>query len=208
VPVEALFPEGRERFELASCSGWSRVLGINAVGGAPHCDFADEGGAWVTSRCSPDWLAVTLAGVALDLGGEVGDELGSLCQVGPPARMATECFWNAREPRQRTWVNRRQLWEAPVEDGGHVACGVEVATGGRCQQVAECVLTSFGREVEQVCPQGRPGGFSGETGNVLIGLVELCDGLGSDELFGCDVEAVGVALDRLEEPGRWVVELA
>ena len=32
--------------------------------------------------------------------------------------------------------------------------------------------------------------------------------LGSDELFGCDVEAVGVALDRLEKPGRWVVELA
>jgi hypothetical protein len=39
-------------------------------------------------------------------------------------------------------------------------------------------------------------------------LVELCDGLGSEELFGCDVEGVGVALDRLEKPGRWVVELA
>jgi hypothetical protein len=44
-------------------------------------------------------------------------------------------------------------------------------------------------------------------GNVLTGLVELCDGLGSNELFGCDVEGVGVALDRLEEPGRWLVEL-
>jgi hypothetical protein len=43
---------------------------------------------------------------------------------------------------------------------------------------------------------------------VLIGLVELCDSLGSDKLFGCDVEAVGVALDRLEKPGRWIVELA
>jgi hypothetical protein len=32
--------------------------------------------------------------------------------------------------------------------------------------------------------------------------------LGSDELFGCHVEAVGVALDRLGKPGRWVVELA
>ena len=39
-------------------------------------------------------------------------------------------------------------------------------------------------------------------------MVELCDGLGSDELFGCDVEAVGVALHRLEKPGRWIVELA
>jgi hypothetical protein len=39
-------------------------------------------------------------------------------------------------------------------------------------------------------------------------LVELCDGLGSDELFGCDVEGVGVALNCLGEPGRWAVELA
>jgi hypothetical protein len=72
IPVEALFPEGRERFELGS-SGWSRVLGIDAVGGTPHCDFADEGGARVASWCSPDWLAVTLAGVVLNLAGEVGD---------------------------------------------------------------------------------------------------------------------------------------
>ena len=54
-------------------------------------------------------------------------------------------------------------------------------------------------------PEGRPGGFSGESGDVLVGLVELCDGLWSEQLFGCDVEAVGVALDRLEQPGRWVV---
>ncbi|HEX3220086.1 MAG TPA: hypothetical protein VHU77_08710, partial [Candidatus Limnocylindria bacterium] len=26
----------------------------------------------------------------------------------------------------------------------------------------------------------------------------LCDGLGSDDLFGCDLEAVGVALNRLK----------
>jgi len=35
-------------------------------------DFADKCGAWVTSR-SPDRLGVTLAGVVLDLVGEVGD---------------------------------------------------------------------------------------------------------------------------------------
>ena len=74
-PVEALFPEGRERLELCS-SGWSRVLGVNAVGGAPYGDFADEGGARVTSRCSPGWRGVTLAGVILNLVGEVGDQLG------------------------------------------------------------------------------------------------------------------------------------
>ena len=38
-------------------------------------------------------------------------------------------------------------------------------------------------------------------------MVELCDSLGSEELFGCHVEAVGVALDRPEEPGRWIGEL-
>ena len=86
VPVEALFPEGWERFELGS-SGWSRVLGIDAVGGAPYCDFADEGGAGVASRCSPGWRGGTLAGVVLDVGGEVGDLLGSLGQVGPPDGM-------------------------------------------------------------------------------------------------------------------------
>ena len=44
---------------------------------------------------------------------------------------------------------------------------------GRCQQVAEWVLTSFGREVEQVGSQGRPGGFVGESGDEPVGLVEL-----------------------------------
>jgi hypothetical protein len=122
--------------------------------------------------------------------------------------MVMQRWWNAGEPGQRTWVDRRERCEAPVEDGGHVACGFEVASAGRCQHVAEWVLSSFGREGEQVCPQRWPSRFVGEPGDVPVGLVELCDGLGSNELFGGDIEAVGVALDRLEKPGRWVVELA
>src|SRR5215207_1003695 len=106
IPVEALFPEGRERLEVGS-SGWSRVLGIDAVGGAPHCDFTDEGGARMTSRWCPGWRGVTLAGMVLDLVGEVGDQLGSLCQIGPPNGMGMQRWWNAWEPRQRTWVGRR-----------------------------------------------------------------------------------------------------
>jgi hypothetical protein len=208
MPVEALFPKGGGCLELASSSGWSRVLGIDAVGGPPHCDFANEIAARAASRCSPDRRGVALAGVVLDLVGEVGDQLGSPCQVGPPDGMVMQRFWNAREPGQRTWVDRRQLWEAPVEDGGHVACGFEVAFAGGCQQVAERVLSRFGREAEQVGPQGWPSGFSGEPGEVLVGLVELRNGLWSEQLFGCHVEAVGVALDRLGKPGRWVVELA
>jgi hypothetical protein len=130
MPVEALFPEGRERFELASTPGRSRVLGIDAAGGPPHCDLADEGGAWVTSRCSPDRRAITLVGVVLDLAGEVGDQLGSHCEILAPHGMIMKCFRNTEEPGQRTWVGRRELWEPPVENGGDVACGREIATAG------------------------------------------------------------------------------
>jgi hypothetical protein len=70
--VEVVLPEGRGCLQLC-CSGWSLVAGVDAVGGPPHCDFADEGGARVASWCSPGWLGVTLAGVVLDLVGEVGD---------------------------------------------------------------------------------------------------------------------------------------
>jgi hypothetical protein len=147
VPVEALFPEGRKRFELVS-SGWSWVLGIDAVGGAPHCGFADQGGARVASWWCPDGLGVILAGVVVNLGGEVGDQSGSLGQVVAPVGMGMERWWNAREPGQRAWVDGRRLWEAPVEDGGHVACCSEVTSGGGCQHVAEWVFTGFGREGE------------------------------------------------------------
>ena len=206
--VEALFPQGAGCLELASSSGWSRVLGMDAVGGPPQLDFAREGCARVASRRSPGWLSVTLAGMVLDLVGEVCDELGSLCQVRPPDGMDMQFEWNAREPGQRTWVGRCERWEAPVEDGGRVARGVEVASAGRCQQVAEWVLSTFCREGEQVRSQGRPSRFGSESEHVVVGLVELCDALGSEELFGCDVETVGVALDRLEEPDRWLIEFA
>jgi hypothetical protein len=89
IPVEALLPQGGGCLEVASSSGWSRVLGIDAVGGPPHRDFANEGGARVASRRCPDWLGVTL-GVILDLVAEVGDQLGSLCQVDPPDGMVLQ----------------------------------------------------------------------------------------------------------------------
>ena len=89
MPVEALFPQCRKRFELSS-SGWSRVVGIDAVGGPPHRDFADESGAQVASRCSPNWLGATLAGVILNLAGEICDQLGSPCQVVAPDRMVMQ----------------------------------------------------------------------------------------------------------------------
>ena len=126
----------------------------------------------------------------------------------PTHRTGAERFWNAREPGQRPWAARSERCEAPVADGGHIVCGSKVAPGGGCQQVAEWMLTCFRCQAEKVGSKGWPGGFSGESGDVVVGLVELSDGLGSAELFGCHVEAVCVALDRLAEPGRWIVELA
>jgi hypothetical protein len=82
----------------------------------------------------------------LNLAGEVGDQLGSLCQVDPPDGMVLQRWWNAREPGQRTWVGRRERWEAPVQYGGHIARSSEVTSARRRLQVAEWVLSSFGRE--------------------------------------------------------------
>jgi hypothetical protein len=62
--------------------------------------------------------------------------------------MVLQRRWNAREPGQRTWVGRRERWEAPVEEGGHIACGFEVASTGGCQHKAEGVFTGFGGEAE------------------------------------------------------------
>ena len=156
MPVESLFPQGRQRIELAP-SGWSRVLGIDAVGGPPHCDFANEGCARVSFRRSPGWRGVTLAGVVLDLVGEVGDKSGSLCQIAGPDGIGMERCWNARKPGQRTWVDWRECCETPVEDGGHIVCGSKVASGGGRHQVAEWMFTGFGRDGEQVGSQGWPG---------------------------------------------------
>jgi len=152
-------------------------------------------------------LGVTLAGVILDLVGDVGDQPGSLGQVVAPGGIGMKRFWNAREPREWAWVGG-ELWEAPVEDSCHLAGSAKVASAGSCQQLAEWMFTGFGGEGEQVGSQGWPRGFSGESGNVVVSPVELCNGVGSEELFGCDVQAVGVALDRLEKPDRRVVEFA
>jgi hypothetical protein len=150
IPLKALFPQGRERFELGS-AGWSPVLGSDAVGGPPHCNVADEGGAQVVSRWCPDWLCVTLAGVVLELVGEVGDKLGSLCQVVAPDRIGMERCWNARKPGKRASVDRRQRCETPVEDGAHIVCGAKVASGGGRQQVTEWMLAGLGRQGGPLC---------------------------------------------------------
>ena len=92
---------------------------------------------------------------------------------------------NAGKPEKRPWVGGCGFWEAPVQHGGHVCCGVEFATGGRYVQMDERVLTGHGRQGEQVCPQGRPGRLVSEFGDDLVGqAVEHLNDLGSEELLG------------------------
>jgi hypothetical protein len=57
--------------------------------------------------------------------------------------MGIQRWWNAREPGQRTRVGRRQRCEPPVEDGGHVARGSEVASADSCQHVTDWVLSTL-----------------------------------------------------------------
>jgi len=208
IPIEALFPYGGGYFELGS-SGWSWVAGVDAVGGPPHGDFTDDGRVRATARRRPYRLRIVLAGVAADPIGEVGNELGPLRQILTPNGMIMKLSWNAGKPGKRPRVSGYGFWEAPVQYGGHVCRGVEFATGGRCVQVEEWVLTRFGRQGEQVCPQGRPRWLVGEFGDDLVGpAVEHLYGLGSDELLGGQMNAVGVALDGVTQPGRRVASFS
>ena len=93
-----------------------------------------------------------------------------------------------------------------MEDGGHVASGGEVAAKSSIVEMAERVVAGLGGEVEEVGSEGRPGRFAGEAGDVLVDRVEVGNNLGSEEVFGGGVEAVGVALDSVEQPGGGVVE--
>jgi hypothetical protein len=168
-----------------SSSGWSSVVGVDAVGRPPHGDFTDDGEVGAAARRRPHRLGFVFAGVISDPIGDVGHDLGSLRQVLTPNGMIMERLRNPGKPGKRPWAGGCGLWEAPVQHSGQVCCGVEFATGGRCVQVQEWVLTGLRRQGEQVCPQGRPGRLVGEVGRDLVGSgVEQLNGLGSDELLG------------------------
>ena len=71
------------------------------------------------------------------------------------------------------------------------------------------MLTGISRQREEVCSEGRPRRLAGEVGDDLVSLaVEHLNDLGSDEVLGRHLEAVGVALDGRVEPGSRVGELA
>ena len=155
MPVEALFPkEGREHLKLASSSGWSRILGIDAVGGPPHCDLADEGSARVASRCCPDRLGVTSAGVVWTWSARSATSWDRFARYSPHMGWAWSGGGMPGSQGNGAGVGRRERCKPPVEDGGHVTCGSEVASAGGCLQVAEWVLTGFGRDGRAGVPAG------------------------------------------------------
>jgi hypothetical protein len=65
-----------------------------AAGGPPHGYVADECGARVVSRRSPEWLIVGSGCEVSNLAGEVGDVLCSFGQVVTPGGMVLNRVWN------------------------------------------------------------------------------------------------------------------
>jgi hypothetical protein len=75
--------------------------------------------------------------------------------------------WNVWEPGQRSCFGCRECCEAPVEGGGHVPCGREMAAAGGFLQVAEWMLAGLGGEVDQVSRSVGQAGSSVRPGTCL-----------------------------------------
>jgi hypothetical protein len=75
--VEALSPFDRRSLELF-WPGGSLVVGVDAIGGPPHRDVTDEGGAQFPARRCPCRLSCVAEGVLPDVLGEVADQPGPL----------------------------------------------------------------------------------------------------------------------------------
>ena len=93
--LEALSPFDRRRLQLCG-SGGSMVVGVDAVGGPPHGDVTDEGGAQLSARRRPCGLGAVVEGVVSDVLGEVGDQLRSLGQVVTPVGVIADRLGDSR----------------------------------------------------------------------------------------------------------------
>ena len=121
--VEVVLPEGRSYLQLC-CSGWSWVVGVDAVGGPPHGDFTNDGEVLAAARRRPTRLWAVLTGLIPDVIGKVDHQPGPPAQVLTPNGMIMKRFRDTGKPGKRPWVSGCGLWEAPVQHGGHVCCGV------------------------------------------------------------------------------------
>jgi hypothetical protein len=182
--VEVVLPEGGSSLQL-SCSGWSSVIGGDAVGGSPHGNFTDDADVRLAARRQPNWLHAVLTGLIANVTGKVDHQPGPLGQILTPNGMIMKRLRNSGKPGQRPGVGRCGVWEAPIQDGGHVCCCVEFATGSGCVQVEEWVLPGLNGQPEEMCSERRPRWLVGEFGDDLVGqAVEHLNYPGSNELLG------------------------
>ena len=88
-----LLPFGRSGRQLFG-SGGAVVVAVDAVGGPPHGDFTNEGGAQRIALRHPMGLSAVLVGVMSNVVGEVGDQLGPAGQVLPPVGVSVDRLGN------------------------------------------------------------------------------------------------------------------
>ncbi len=199
--LEALSPFDRGSLKLCG-SGGSMVLGVDAVGGPPDGDFADEGGAQRSARRCPCGLGCVVEGVASDVMGEVGDQLGSLGQVVTPVGVILDRLGipGSQGSGGLIWVGagsgRRQSRTAAMSPA--VLRSRPSAACWRCTR--GCSPVSAARAIRSVRRVGQAGS------SVTPGTIwsarrsSASTTAGSDELFGGGVQPVGVALHRLMQP--------
>jgi hypothetical protein len=85
-PVEVVLPEGRGGLQL-SCSGWSSVPGVDAVGGSPHGHVTDDADVRLAARRCPNRLRAVLTGLISNVIGKVDHQPGLLGQILTPNGM-------------------------------------------------------------------------------------------------------------------------
>jgi hypothetical protein len=162
----------------------------------------------VAARRCPYGLFAAMAGAVSDLICEADNKLRPLHQILRPNVMIMKRLRNAGKPRLRSRVGR---WDSGRRQSSTAAISPRSDGRGRRRQSAGGGVGAPGlsRQREQACSEGRPGGLARDFRDDLVGLpVERVNDLKSDELLGCHLEPVGVALDGVERPRGWVGELA
>jgi hypothetical protein len=106
-------------------------------------------------------------------------------------------------------VGGSRFWEAPVQDGSHIFSRAEIPPECGFIEVNERMFAGLCGQSDEVGSQGRPPRFVGDVRYDLLGsAIERLHNCGPDDLLSGGVQAIGVALDRITQPGRWVAKSA
>jgi hypothetical protein len=102
-----------------------------------------------------------------------------------------------------------RFWEAPVQDGGDVVSCAEISPECGFIEVDERVFAGLCGQSDEVSSQGGPGRFVCDVSYDLLGsAVERVHNRVPDDLLRGSLKAIGVALDRIMQPGRLVAKSA